>query len=56
MAGSGFGTVDAGGFAGGSGTGDRSATVDPLAGTVNGIAGDADGQVTFLLTFAPYTP
>jgi actin-like ATPase involved in cell morphogenesis len=56
MSGTGFGTVNAGGVAGGSGSGDWTAIVDPLAGTVNGSAGDADGRATFLLTFEPYAP
>lgn len=56
MAGTGFGTVTAGGFGGGSGEGGWSATVSPEAGIVSGTAGDADGQVTFELTFPPYTP
>jgi len=55
MAGTGFGTVSAGGF-GGGGEGGWSATVAPEAGTVTGIVGDADGQASFELTFPPYTP
>ena len=55
MSGTGFGTVTAGGF-GGGGEGGWSATVAPEAGIVTGTAGDADGQVSFELTFEPYTP
>ena len=50
ITGTGFGTTSGGGVSG-SGEGDWTATVDPVAGTIAAIAGD--NEATFDLTFTP---
>lgn len=53
ITGTGFGTVNAGGF-GGSGEGSWTAFVEPEAGLLLGVTGEGDGS--FELTFDPYEP
>ena len=52
ISGTGFGTTQGGGISQ-TGEGTWSAALDPVAGTITGQAGD--GDVTFALTFVPYT-